>query len=178
ADRALLILEEWQFVYGVSSEAVWPVISRAGAVGAQVERVLRHGHLAGRGVEDLRGRINGRAPGVVHARAESTSQALVQADLQRVVDRGGRVSAQAEDAAGGVDARREDGGLGISDDVGRRTRVAVDRLEQSCALRAHVADAQDYVTRQFALHFQAELIIARRAEVPADYRTGQRSRVQ
>ena len=87
--------------------------------------------------------------------AEATTQALVHADLHRVVDRGGRVSAQAEDAAGGSTRGAKTGVLVSGDDVGRRTRVAVDRLEQSCALRTDVADAQDYVTRQFALHFQS-----------------------
>ena len=65
----------------------------------EVERVLRHGHLAARRIEDLRRRVLEAAPGVVDAGAQAAAEALVELRLQRVVPRLGGVGAQPDDAA-------------------------------------------------------------------------------
>lgn len=99
----------------------------------------------------------------MQAGADAARQTLLKAGLQRVVDRVAGVRAKARraligDSAAEVVRRVRAGAV-------RHRRVRVNRLEQSIALRADVADPQHEVARELALHFETERVVVRRVEV-------------
>src|SRR5215813_10503656 len=101
------LAEERQLVNRVAAEAVRAVITGTRAIGVTVERVLRRRDLARRlRVEDFRGVVNERAPGVMHAHAEVPAQPLIETDLHLVIDRRGGVVALADDSPCRINANR------------------------------------------------------------------------
>ena len=92
-DRSVLILIERKFVHHITRQTVWPIVARSRAVGIAVVRILGSRNFTLRlGVEDLRRRVDESAPGVVDARTEILTQALVETDLHRVINRLGTVA--------------------------------------------------------------------------------------
>ncbi len=75
-----------------------PIVGRARSLCGQVARVLCGSHLAARWVENLRGSVHKGTPGVMQAGAEALREALIEANLHRVVVRLGVVSSQTDDA--------------------------------------------------------------------------------
>ena len=98
----------------------------------------------------------------MEAGAQSAAEPLVELRLQRVVPRLRRVRAQPDDAARRILPLRAEW----------QPRVAVDRLEQVVAERAHVPDAQREVGSDLPLPLEAELVVAPARGSPRPPRSG------
>src|SRR5678816_4002052 len=100
--EALLFAEERQLVNKVTGQTEWTIVRGSAPVEASIVRILRQRDFRVRVVEDLRHRVDERAPGEMHTRANATAQSFLNTGLHRVVDRRPGVSTQTNRSSGWI----------------------------------------------------------------------------
>src|SRR5262249_54901885 len=116
------------------------VIPRTAAVSVTIEGILRAGKFRRRSSKDIGHIVYERAPCVMQAGTEITTQALCQTCLKSVVGRAGRIRCQADYSQVGIHAsawrERE-----------RKARISIYDLQQSGSSRSYVPNLDYEILR-------------------------------
>src|SRR5262249_48570746 len=128
---SVLLLIERKFIHKVPRQPMRTVIPRPRTVSATIERILRASKFRRRSSNDIGHIVYERAPGVMQAGTEITTQALRQTCLKSVVGRAGRIRYQADYSQVGIHAsawrERE-----------RKARISIDVLQQSGSSSSYI----------------------------------------
>src|SRR6185503_10370304 len=123
------VLIERKLIHKVPRQPVWAVIPRTTAVSTTIERILRAVTFRRRSRIDIGHIVYERAPCVMQAGTEITTQALCQTSLKSVVRRARSICVQVDYSQVGIHA-------GASRE--RRARISIDELQQSGSSRFYV----------------------------------------